>query len=378
MAKSRTLLTYHDLAVEVETSPGEELIQHMHDTVMGQPGGLRYQHTNLVDRLNTPGENYFMYLRKSGKMMGSVGFCGKQAETDGFQYDSWMIRYFSIKAPMRVVPKKRKEKTDLKDENKRTSVLGRFIQPVFANPSQLREDKKDGDRATPSIIYAMIEQNNLRSMNFSTQMGLETVGELASFTFSRMRPRESRRMEQITVKDHSSMLALLKDFYTNYTLYFPDPLFKNNDYYIIKESGRIVAGVQVYQVTWRIIDFGDWFSNTIVRLLTRFKWFKKRINPDEVRFLAFDGIYCEQGYESTLYELMEGVLANTGTYLGMLMMDSDSHLFRIFEERRKLGVLHRILGTFNADIRMRFINMPENIRSAFLNNPTYVPTYDNS
>ena len=79
MEKSRTLLTYHDLNVEVESKPGEELIEHMHNTVMGQPGGFQYHHTDLKDRLMSPGENYYMYLRKSGKMMGSVGFCGKPA-----------------------------------------------------------------------------------------------------------------------------------------------------------------------------------------------------------------------------------------------------------------------------------------------------------
>ena len=114
MEKSRTLLTYHDLSVEVESKPGEELIEHMHNTVMGQPGGFQYHHTDLEDRLMSPGENYYMYLRKSGKMMGSVGFCGKPAETGGVAHDSWLIRYFSIKAPMRSVPKKRKVKTNIK------------------------------------------------------------------------------------------------------------------------------------------------------------------------------------------------------------------------------------------------------------------------
>jgi len=376
MAKTRTLLSYHDLTVEVETTPGEELIRHMHETIMGQPGGFRYQHTNLVDRLNSPGENYYMYLRKSGKMMGSVGFCGKRSETEGFQFDSWLIRYFSIKAPMRTVPRKRKEKSDLKDENKRSTVLGRFIQPVFADPSQLRKDMKEDESASPSVIYAIIEQNNLRSMNFSSQMGLETIGELVSF--SRMRPRISGRLEQISEEDKPVMLVLLKEFYGNHTLYFPDPLFKNNDYYVIKEEGKIVAGAQVYHVTWRIVDYGSRIADTIVRMLTRIKWVKKRIDHDRVRFLAFDGLYCAKGYEAVLYELMEGVLARTNTYVGMLMMDADSHLYGIFKKEKKLGVLHKILGTFKADIRARFINLPEEVRTYFLKNPTYVPTYDNS
>ncbi len=190
MKNSRTLLSYHNLTMDVETTPGEELMEHMRQTVMGQPGGLQYHHTDLEEKMNSGDENYFMYLRKSGKMLGSVGFCGKPTITDGFAHDSWLIRYFSIKAPMRIVPKKRKEKADLKDEGKRSSVLGSFLQPVFAHPSQLREGKQNPEQA--SIIFAIIDQTNLRSMNFSLKVGLETVGVMAGFSFMKHQIRQHR------------------------------------------------------------------------------------------------------------------------------------------------------------------------------------------
>lgn len=376
MSKSRTLLTYHDLTVDVEATPSEELLEHMHATIMGQPGSFRYRHTNLEDRLKTPGENYYMFLRKSGKMMGSVGFCGKPADTAGLRHDSWLIRYFSIKAPMRSVPKKRKDKTDLKDENKRSTVLGRFIQPIFAEPSQLRESKEKAD--PPSIIYAIIEQKNLRSMNFSAQMGLETVGEMASFSFSRLSPKKSARVEQLPVNEHKGMLSLLKTYYRDYTLVFTEPLFKNNDYYVIRDQGRVVAGLQYYPVTWSIVDFGSKTANSLIRMGVRIPWVRKRISPEKLDLLAFDGMYCEPGYEASLYELMEGVLALSGRYLAMIMADTSSELYGIFAKQEKLGLVHKVIGTFMADIRVRFINLPEETRQYFLDHPTYIPTYDNS
>jgi len=376
MEKARTLLTYHNLTVEVESSPTEELLEHMHSTVVGQPGGFRFQHTNLVDRLTSPGENYFMYLRKSGKMLGSVGFCGKPAETEGISYDSWLIRYFSIKAPLRTLPKKKKEKTDLKDDNKRSTVLGRFIQPVSANPSLLREGEQKS--VPPAIIYAIVEQNNFRSINFSTQVGLESVGTMASLTFNRFRPGRSDRVEQLPREEQGMMLAILKEYYRDYTLFFSDPLFKDDDYYVIRDSGRVVAGIQIYPVTWRIVDFGSGVANKVVKLLSKIPWFKKRFDTEQLRLLAFDGVYCEKGFESALYELMEAVLERTGTYLAMLMMDMDSDIYRIFKESKNLGILNKILGTFYGDIRARFINLPDEVRQYFLDHPTYIPTYDNS
>ena len=308
--------------------------------------------------------------------MGSVGFCSKPSVTDGLSHDSWLIRYFSIKAPMRSVPKKRKEKTDLQDDQKRSSVLGRFMQPVVANPSQLREGEQDPNQ--PSIVFAIIDQTNLRSMNFSAQMGLETVGEMAGFSFSRLKPKKSNRIEQIVEADKKQVLDLLKEYYSNYTLFFTEPVFKNNDYFVIKENGRVVAGVQIYPVQWKIVDFGSRMANVAMRWLTKIPWVKKRISLEELMFLAFDAIYCEPGYETALYELMEGVLERTGTYIAMIMMDEDSHLYTIFRERQKLGVMHKFMGTYHADIRVRFNDMPEKTRNYFLEHPTYIPTYDNS
>jgi len=376
MNSSRTLLTYHSLTIEVETSPGEELMEHMNQTLMGQPGGLRYHHTDLEDRMNSGDENYFMYLRKSGKMLGSVGFCSKPAETAGIVHDSWLIRYFSIKAPIRGVPKKRKNKEELQDENKRTTVLGRSLQPVFADPSQLREGETETGQ--PSIIFAIIDQTNLRSMNFSAQMGLETVGSMAGFAFSRMRPRRSKRIERAEENEQELFLNQIKEYYKDYTLFYSDSIFKNEDYYIIKEDGRMVAGLQIYEVTWKIVDFGSQLVNRAAGLLAWIPQLRKRLNKDEISFLAFDAIYCEPGHEKVLYELMEGVLERTDHNIAMMMMDQESDLFGIFRDHKKLGILNMITGTTYADIRVRFINMPEAVREHFLDSPTYIPTYDNS
>ena len=376
MRSSRTLLSYHSLTIDVETSPSEELMEHMHQTVMGQPGGIQYHHTDLEQKMKSGDENYFMYLRKSGKMLGSVGFCSKPTETAGLAHDSWLIRYFSIKAPIKGIPKKRKSKADLKDENKRTTVLGRFIQPVFADPAQLREGKTRTEQ--PAIIFAIIDQTNLRSMNFSAQMGLETVGSLAAFTFSRLRPRRSQRIETVEKNQRADILKQIGEYYKDYNLFYSDSLFKNDDYYLIREEGKMVAGLQTYKVTWRIVDFGNKVTNWSAGLFARIPGVKKMINKDEISFLAFDGIYCAPGYEKVLYELMEGVLERSNHIAAMMMMDLESDLYELFSARKKLGIVHKIMGTSFADIRVRFIHLPEEVKQYFYDRPTYIPTYDNS
>ena len=376
MKNRRTLLSYHHLSIEVETSPSEELMEHMYGTVMGQPGGMQYHHTDLEDRLKSGHEDYFMFLRKSGKMLGSVGFCGKPTVTAGIAHDSWLIRYFSIKAPIKGVPKKRKTKAELQDENKRTTVLGRFIQPIFADPAQLREEGRRTGK--PSIIFATIDQTNLRSMNFSAQMGLETVGSFAAFAFSRFRPRPSARIENVEPDGQKEILGQIEEFYKDYTLFFSDAIFKNDDYYVIREEGRMVAGVQIYEVGWKILDFGNRLANLASGLLSWIPGLRHRLSKEKTSFLAFDALYFEPGYEKVLYELLEGVLESTGHYIGMMMMDEESDLYRLFMDHKKLGFLYKFMGAKHADIRVRFIQMPEEVKQRFYDRPTYIPTYDNS
>ena len=140
----------------------------------------------------------------------------------------------------------------------------------------------------------------------------------------------------------------------------------------------MVAGLQIYHVAWRIVDLGNRLANRSVLLMSRIPWFRKRFSADELRFLAFDAIYCEAGYEKVLYELMEGVLERMGYYLAMMMMDTESELYRLLTKHKKWGLLHKIIGTSFGEIRLRFINIPDVIRQEFYDRPTYIPTYDNS
>jgi hypothetical protein len=84
------------------------------------------------------------------------------------------------------------------------------------------------------------------------------------------------------------------------------------------------------------------------------------------------------GFEESLFELMEGVLNEAGVYLAIIMADAGSVIYQLFETNRKFGILHRVFGMQKADIRARFINIPEEIRQQFISRPTYIPTYDNS
>ncbi|PID91891.1 MAG: hypothetical protein CSA96_06045 [Bacteroidetes bacterium] len=375
MREGRKLLEYKDLQVHVETTPNTELKEHLYSTVLGTPGGLRYIHCSLEDRLHAPGENYFMYLHKQDKMLGSVGFVGRHTETAGVRHDSWLIRYFSIKAPMRSVPKAERKKNSADTREGRPTVLGRFVKPIFKEPSQLRPDE---DEQGPAIIYAFIEEKNIQSYNFSVQMGMECLGEAVGFPFSRLWPKHSARIERLPREEEQDMLALIRDFYSDHVLFVSDPLFRDGHYCVIREKGKVVAGLQYYPITWVIKDFGGAFTNRVMKVLGKTAFVKRRANPDNFRLLAYDGLYCAPGKEDVLYELMEGVLAREKCYMALLEMDKESGLYSLLRRKKRFGLLYRIFGEFKARVMATFIRMPGEAVAEIKRKPFYIPTYDNS
>jgi len=76
--------------------------------------------------------------------------------------------------------------------------------------------------------------------------------------------------------------------------------------------------------------------------------------------------------------LLEGILEHKASYIGMLMMDKKTDLHTCFVQQKKLGVVNRFIGSYHADVRVRFIHMPPEIRQEFFDRPAYIPTYDNS
>ena len=160
MADPKEVLKYLKLSVNVEQEPGEEIREHIRNTLLGTPGKLRYRHTSLETKLPFLGRMYFLILRKSEKLLGSVAFSLREVKFPRGSLDVWYIRYFSIQAPLRdsTYKQKRLKRSEKKKSKKKPhgdSLLKNFSQPYFDEPDRLLRGIDDAN--TPSIIYAYVE-----------------------------------------------------------------------------------------------------------------------------------------------------------------------------------------------------------------------------
>ncbi len=376
MSEVKTVWQQGSMVTTVENIPPPELIEHISNTYLGTPGGLQYHHTTGIEKLKKMRNCYFVFLRRSGNMLGSIGYVLRDSKAGEQVVKSWLVRYFAVKAPLRTEKKAKKEIKRRPINDRAFSLLKDLTHIFHDNPERLLD--LEVDHIPKAVIYALVEKNNDRSKNFAAIGGYEKTGDVSSFMFSRLRKRRGIEVEQLAEKDIPAMKKLLEEFYFGHSFYFDEYLFINNNYYVLRENGEIIAGLQANDEAWEIKTIGNAFADRIIKFLTRIPLIGKRFTYENMRFAGIEGIYYKEGHEKDVYRLLEGVLAKKEHYLALLIMDLRSPVYRVFRERKKLGPVNSILGSFDGEIFAKFFSYSEEEKQGIAERPVYISIYDNT
>ena len=364
------------MSTTLETLPSQELIDHIGSTYLGTPGGLQYHHTTGIDKLKNMKSCYFAFLRRSGKMLGSIGYALRDTHAGEATYKCWLVRYFSIKAPLRTDKQTRKQRKQSPGKDRSVSLLKDVTNFFHDNPERLIDP--DTTEMPKAILYSLVEKKNERSRNFAEIGGYEKTGDVASFMFSRLKQRKRAGVEQLSRNDIPGMRSLLREFYSDHAFYFDDNLFLNDDYYLLRENGVIVAGLQANEEVWEIKTIGNATLDQLIQSLTRIPYIGKRFRYEQMRFLGVEGIFFREGRGDAVYTLLEGVLAQKNQYLALLIMDTRSRVYLNFKKQGKLGSVNTVLGSFEADFYTRFYSFPEEEKQKVSAMPAYISIFDNT
>jgi hypothetical protein len=364
------------MSTTLETVPSQELIDHIGSTYLGTPGGLQYHHTTGIDKLKNMKTCYFAFLRRHGKMLGSIGYALRDAHAGEATYKCWLVRYFAIKAPLRTDKQGRKQRKRSSGKDRSASLLKDVTNFFHDNPERLLDP--DTTEMPKAILYSLVEKKNARSRNFAEIGGYEKTGEVVSFMFSRLIQRKRAGVQRLSRSDVPQMRSLLREFYSDHAFYLDDNLFLNDDYYVLRENGEIIAGLQANEEVWEIKTIGNATLDRLVKLLTRIPFIGKRFKYEEMRFLGVEGVFFREGRGDAVYTLLEGTLALKDHYLALMIMDTRSSVCLNFRKRKRLGPVNTILGTFDGDFYTRFYSFPEEEKKKVSAMPAYISIFDNT
>lgn len=370
-----TILNSRDLEVKVTDKANEGIINILDHAVQGSEGGLRFSLQNIRERINAYNDSIrFISLYKKNKITGTIGACFRISGQGLLRYPTTYIRYLAFHTTYQTdISWRRREKEMIRaeptDDTFKRKTLEIFSKPYLLGlPDVFEQDKH--------VMYAFVESMNERSKNLVHQAGYEYIRSFLTVAFSRFSPKADSRVERLRPEDKEKMQSDLLDFYREYAFFSTDHSFFGNNYYVLKEKGEIIAGVNAIPSKYKVYDIPGVWGWVIMKVLPKMPYFRRLFCPGEFRYLVFDSIYCMPGKEHLLAALFETACASEGFNTGLTWLDDRSILYDSIRTRVRMGALNRMLNAKPGLVYAKFINFTEEEREPFYNAPAYVSGFD--
>lgn len=314
--------------------------------------GMLYERKNAPELIRKLKDPYLYAVHQETKMVGTAVFCHTKPLILGTPVNTFIIRYFA--ASPEIQGKK---------------VIKRYAGKVMEVVRDAEKEK--------TIYVGCVEKGNARSFKVVSSAGYEVLGSLRVQAFSRFFPRPQRDLEQIhTESGQQEILELLKQHYKNHVLVHFDYLFLNDNYFVIREQGKIVAGCQYHRVHWAIKRMPGVMGTIIMKVLPRLPLLNKLFNPKKFEFLAIEGIYFQAGHEKTLHQLLVGLLYREKLNSALIWM-GESCPYRItLEQFGHLGVIQNFVKDAGVFIMTSYRNMSEGDIEQLKSGPLYASAFD--
>jgi hypothetical protein len=226
------------------------------------------------------------------------------------------------------------------------------------------------------IMYAYVESMNERSKNLIIQAGYEQIRSFLTVAFSRFSPRELPGVNRLEENEKPGMLSLLSEYYKDHSLYTDDFAFLGDRYYVLRENGEIVAGVNAVPASYKVYHVPGVWGWIFMKILPRVPYYRRLFQPGSFRYLILDSPYCKDGHEEKITELFESVCAAEGHNTALTWLDDRSRLFEMLRTSGKMGALNRMLNAKPGIVFARFINYTDAEKEQFFYKPVFISGID--
>jgi len=354
------------------SQPTHEIIDHMSHTVHGTPGKLQYQLSDVGKKMKAIRNCYYLTLWRGDRLLGMIGIVKRLTTYDGKNYNSWYLRYFSIFAPLRS-EKHRKKQVPSRQSSSLSNMLKSIAVDMVENPDKFLEDSPLQEN---SFVYGYIEKDNDRSQQFSEVGQFGNIRELYTILFSRFRPRLDPGVSRIAEEEKTVVIERLKEFYRLHTMFSTDNIFFEDNYYVYKQDGVIVAGLQANPETWSIKAMTGLSGWLIMDVIPKLPGLSSIVNPKAFQFIAMEGIFYLEGMQDCLIPLIESACQMNGVHFAMTWFDRRDPLLKTLDDINKYGVINRFFRRIPADIKIKFLQWDEQDTVIFRDNPAYISCFD--
>lgn len=369
-ASEIVLLEMRDLALKLRHFPGDQVVRLISDTIWGTPGGMRYQHFNPEEKIQDLGNPWYMVLERKSQVGGVLCLDQRVLKEKLGEMDAFYIRYFSVAEGLR-----RKTKVDAAAEARESRGQGlfkRFNKSFFNDPKPLLEASNVGK----ALLYAYVEKENARSLEMVEQMGLEQVAEFKTKIFSRFFPKNRAGVRRYKSEEKDFLRNAIDAYFKNHGFFTSDGLFYKDNYFVLEQDGKIVAGLQAHAANWHIVEVPGFEGKILLNFGPYIPFLRKLINPKKHSFAAIEGFFVLPGFEKRIPELLEGVLVEMGVHSAVLWFDLLDPQLPKLENQLKWGMLQRFQNDLPVNVMMKQIGKWEEDERFPVQRPVYISAFD--
>ena len=326
--------------LKIERKPGNQIIDLLEENVIGTPGkSMVYKHHNVRAKVNSVSDPYFANLSIRNRLYGTICFSKREVYILGMAYKAFYLRYFTFRENFRTT----------NSQNHKRQTHGQIREDVV----QLMNGK-GLDSQGDLILYAYVDPGNIRSKRLIDEFGFQKISSFQVIPFSRLFPKQNKQVA-IAEKSHQKEIKDKLDvIYSSEQLVSFDHLFKRGEYFIYKDNGKIVCGVQAIPDQWEILEMPGAGGKVLLTVLPKIPIIKRLFHP-EYKFVFLESIFCSEGYEHLLSALFESALHHYKVNSGILCLDQMSNIYSMVK-KNNLGLIHYLQGEKQIDIVVKTSN----------------------
>lgn len=331
----------------VASAAGVALLQQ---TIYGTHGP-QYSHTGQAQKVGRITNPYFFDLWLGPELVGTYCLSERLVQTPAGLVPGYYGRYLAVAAAHRG--------HGYGHQLKQAAV--RYIERT---------------RPQPQVFYSYIEDANARSLRISAEAGFQPLAQFEALAFGRLYPRPDARVGRLAAAELPAMRARLAAAYAGYSLVQFDHFYDQQNYFVLREKGEIIAGVQANPVRWRIVAMPGLSGRLLLRVLPRVPVLRRLINPANHAFAALEALYVQPGREPELLGLLESVLAHFGYTSALVMLDTTSPLHTYLKSSGKLGLLQAIKQPTYSQVLVKGNGLSLNQLKHAPTQPLYASAFD--
>ncbi|WP_339811140.1 hypothetical protein [uncultured Imperialibacter sp.] len=343
--------------LNIDRVPAQGVKELLDNNVIGTPGkSMMYQHLQAAEKYTIITQPFFVSLVRRSKVIATCCFCKREASNRGVVGESYYVRYFTFHPSLRKLGDKYIERPQ------EDGVLRREIRSLLSGA--------DFEAKAPHFFYAYIDGGNVRSEAFVKSFGFEKVGSFVSLVFSRFNPRLSKNIKKLSPDEWGDFKPMLLRFYSDHVLVTDENLFYKENYFVVREQGEIVAGIQANPENWRVHDMPGKAGKVMINVFPKVRLLSKIFHPN-YRFVTIEGVYYRPGHEKKLATLLTHALAANGVYSAVICIDPTSRLYPVMQSLG-LGLVSKLRKPKRVDVVVK----SNGVDLATMKGPVYVSAFD--